>query len=98
MELTNAQKERLDLLQEECAEIIQAVSKIKRFGFEGKHPRKPEGQTNKEHLEAEIGGLAVVLELLLDAKDVSEDKCSEAVEYKQKTIRNFTKYQEEYVG
>ena len=39
MELTNAQKERLDLLQEECAEIIQAVSKIKRFGFEGKHPR-----------------------------------------------------------
>lgn len=31
--LTNKQQEILDILQEECAEVIQAVSKIRRFGM-----------------------------------------------------------------
>lgn len=30
--MTNKQQEILDILQEECAEVIQAVSKIRRFG------------------------------------------------------------------
>ncbi len=42
------QKEALDILQEECAEVIQAVSKISRFGLDNLKPGKP--KTNREHL------------------------------------------------
>ena len=45
------QKEALDILQEECAEVIQAVSKISRFGLDNLKPGK--AKTNREHLEEE---------------------------------------------
>ncbi len=32
MEITKRQQELLDLLQEECAEVIQQISKVRRFG------------------------------------------------------------------
>ena len=35
------EKEVLDILQEECAEVIQAVSKIRRFGISNLKPGKP---------------------------------------------------------
>ena len=41
-------KEALDILQEECAEVIQAVSKISRFGLDNLKPGKP--KTNKERI------------------------------------------------
>ena len=48
-------QEALDILQEEAAEVIQAVSKIRRFGWENHHP--DETQTNLEHLEEELNAL-----------------------------------------
>ena len=93
--LTNAQRERLDLLQEEAAEIVQAASKILRFGYEGKHPGRLNGPTNKKHLEAEIGGLCAILTLMRDAGEISEEECSKAEQFKLDTIGGFTKYQEE---
>lgn len=32
--MNDKQQEILDILQEECAEVIQAVSKVRRFGIE----------------------------------------------------------------
>lgn len=49
----------LDKLQEEAAELIQAVSKIRRFGPQNKHPER---QTT--NLEEFIGELEDVLALL----------------------------------
>lgn len=92
--LTNAQKERLDLVQEECAEIIQSVSKIRRFGYNSKSPLKPDGPTNKEHLEIEIGGLCAILDLLVQAGEISEDNCEAAQILKSDNIGMYTKYQE----
>ena len=48
-------KEVMDILQEECAEVIQAVSKISRFGIDNMKPGKP--LTNREHLEEELGDM-----------------------------------------
>jgi NTP pyrophosphatase (non-canonical NTP hydrolase) len=48
--------------QEECAEVIQAISKIFRFGLQQTYPNT--GETNKEHLEEEIGQLLFILEEL----------------------------------
>jgi NTP pyrophosphatase (non-canonical NTP hydrolase) len=42
----------LDKLQEEAAEIIQAVSKIRRFGPDNKHPDRT--TTNREELVTEL--------------------------------------------
>lgn len=55
-------KEALDILQEECAEVIQAVSKISRFGLDNLKPGKL--KTNREHLEEEIGDLIAMIDIL----------------------------------
>jgi len=55
-------KEVMDILQEECAEVIQAVSKISRFGLDNFKPGKP--KTNKEHLEEELGDLLAMICIL----------------------------------
>jgi NTP pyrophosphatase (non-canonical NTP hydrolase) len=56
------QKEALDILQEECAEVIQAVSKISRFGLDNLKPGK--AKTNREHLEEELGDLVAMIDIL----------------------------------
>lgn len=49
----------LDKLQEEAAEIIQAVSKIRRFGKDNHHPERT--QTNLEELVAELEDLQAIV-------------------------------------
>ena len=39
--LTPAEDERLAMLAEECAEVIQIVSKIQRHGYDSWHPDDP---------------------------------------------------------
>jgi NTP pyrophosphatase (non-canonical NTP hydrolase) len=60
----NKTKEVMDILQEECAEVIVAVSKISRFGIDNMKPGKD--QTNREHLEEEIGDVMAMITILLD--------------------------------
>ena len=57
----NRHEEILTILQEECAEVIQAVSKIKRFGT-------PENYTN---LAKEMGDLQCMLNLMYEYEVVS---------------------------
>ena len=45
----NQEEEVMAILQEECAEVIQAISKINRFGMDNIKPGKP--KTNRQHLE-----------------------------------------------
>ena len=55
--------EVMDILQEECAEVVQAVSKIRRFGIDNAKPGT--NYTNREHLEEEIGDLLAMVDILL---------------------------------
>lgn len=57
--LTPAQAERLEMLAEEAAEIVQACTKILRHGYESHHPDDP-GETNKEQLCREIDELVAI--------------------------------------
>lgn len=50
----NKQDEILIILQEECAEVIQAISKIKRFGM----------INNSENLKKEIADLLCMIDIL----------------------------------
>lgn len=54
--------EVLSILQEECAEVIQAVSKVQRFGLLAHHPHRT--ATNKEELEEELGDLLAMINIL----------------------------------
>jgi NTP pyrophosphatase (non-canonical NTP hydrolase) len=57
-------KEVLLILQEECAEVTQAVRKCMRFGPDQMKPGK--NRTNLNMLEEEIGDLLAMVELLTD--------------------------------
>jgi hypothetical protein len=63
-ELTPRTQELLDILQEEAAEVIQIISKIKRFGMYSYHPDDPEKTTNIAHLSVEIGDFVAIVDLL----------------------------------
>lgn len=51
--LTPAEAERLAMLAEECGEVIQAITKILRHGYDSHHPSRP-GITNKRLLNKEM--------------------------------------------
>lgn len=66
--MSTVNNEILDILQEEAAEVIQAVSKVKRFGWDNSFEGKP---TNRIHLTEEIGDLEALIQLLKDTQEVS---------------------------
>ena len=45
--------ERLAFLAEECGEIVQAIGKIQRHGYDNTNPDEPAGRTNRERLAKE---------------------------------------------
>jgi NTP pyrophosphatase (non-canonical NTP hydrolase) len=63
--------EVMNILSEECAEVIQAVSKCHRFGLNNYKPGKP--LTNAQHLEGEIGDLLAMVDLLKSMNVVSQE-------------------------
>ena len=60
--MNNKTQEVLDILQEECAEVIQNISKCRRFGIDNVYLN---GQgTQRENLAKEIGDVLAMIELL----------------------------------
>jgi NTP pyrophosphatase (non-canonical NTP hydrolase) len=77
--------EILTILQEECAEVIQAVSKINRFGLTG---LQPNGKfTNKENLENEIGDVLTMIDLLKNTNVLSWDNIELAKKNKLEKLK-----------
>jgi NTP pyrophosphatase (non-canonical NTP hydrolase) len=58
----NRREHLYTILQEECAEIIQCVSKIKRFGLTNTQPAS--GKLNLEILNDEVNDLVAMLHML----------------------------------
>ena len=54
--------EILDILQEECAEVIQAISKCRRFGMDNVYIKG--SGTQREHLVQELGDVRLLLSLI----------------------------------
>ena len=78
-------KEAMDILQEECAEVIQAVSKINRFGLDNLKPGKP--KTNREHLEEELGDMLAMIDILQSMDIVSYTNIEKASEAKIEKLK-----------
>lgn len=72
--MNEKEKEILLILQEECAEVTQAVSKCFRFGYDSMYMDK----TNREMLETEIGDLQCMISILIEHGIVNEGNLRQA--------------------
>lgn len=86
--MKNNIREVLDILQEECAETIQAVSKCNRFGLDNYKPGKP--LTNRHHLEEELGDLMAMIELLVAADVVDQSRIDQAKKEKFNKLKRWS--------
>ena len=59
---------------EECAELIQAISKEKR------------GKSDKDHLSEEIADVLICIEMLKEIYSISDDMISEWIQIKEARI------------
>lgn len=78
----------MDILQEECAEVIQAVSKVRRFGMDNYKPGKP--LTNREHLEEELGDLLAMVDIMLEQHIVAWGNLEVAKKAKIKKLHEWS--------
>lgn len=97
--LTSAENENLVILSEECAElikecsdVIKAVTKIQRHGFQA---QGPDGTIydNRADLEAEIGQVRNAIQRLIDRGMVSESEITRAQLRKAATIHQYLRHQ-----
>jgi NTP pyrophosphatase (non-canonical NTP hydrolase) len=73
-------QEILDILQEECGELVTSISKVRRFGLDNSYK---DGGTQREHLTQEAGDVMLLIELLIahdvfTATDLREAKLRKA--------------------
>ena len=84
--MNNTQNEILTILQEECAEVIQAAAKIFRHGENNFFLRPP---TNIETFKREIADLNVLILLAMFAFEIKDDEMRPQMQAK---VENLTKY------
>lgn len=87
--LSNKEIEQLVILQEECAEVIQSVSKILRFGIDSEY----NNETNKTKLNKEIGDVFALLQLLSESEIVNMIDVFTFKHQKLEKLKQFTYYQ-----
>lgn len=85
--MNNTETEALVILQEECAEVIQVISKIHRFGMDGKYGDK----TNNQRLVQEVGDVFALVAYLIERNVIDEDSITSAAEKKQNKLKKFSK-------
>jgi NTP pyrophosphatase (non-canonical NTP hydrolase) len=91
--MNKKEKEIMDILQEECAEVIVAISKISRFGADNFKPGKP--KTNREHLAEELGDLQAMIDLCIKFNLVGSEQVSVAADNKITKLKQWSNIFEE---
>ena len=81
-------QEILLILQEECAEVTQAVSKCFRFGIDNVKPGKP--LTNRHHLENELGDLLAMVDLLEQFGEIDRHNIEKAKHGKFEKLKQWS--------
>ena len=86
--MNDKQREILVITQEECAEVIQEISKIFRFGINEAHK---EGMLHQEKLETEVGDLLCMINLMTQHGLIRSDQVTTAIENKQTKLKQWSK-------
>ena len=87
-QVNDHQEECLNILQEECAEVIQAASKIKRFGINN---RKEGAELNNlQNLEMELGDVLALVDLCREAGiGITDEGLAKAKQAKMKRLSQY---------
>jgi NTP pyrophosphatase (non-canonical NTP hydrolase) len=93
VEVMNKVNEILDILQEECAEVIQAISKVRRFGMENVYLKG--AGTQREQLVQELGDVTLMIELLKTHQVVTEAELQAAQLRKSQKLVKWSKIYED---
>ena len=78
--------EALLILQEECGELTQAISKCFRFGKDGEW----NGTTNHQRLESEIGDVLAMIDVLVERCYISDSNINEARQKKKEKLKQWS--------
>ena len=87
--MNDKQEEILAIAQEECGEVIVAISKIFRFGFDSRWPEG--GIDNRTRLTEELGDLMAMVQLMVQNGIVDMDELSKAGERKITKLKTWSK-------
>jgi len=82
-------QETLDILQEECAEVIVEVSKCRRFGLDSLHYKT--GIKHINMLEMELGDVLAMIDILLEQKLIDQINLDIAKENKKLKLKEWSK-------
>lgn len=91
--MDNKVREVMNILSEECAEVIQAISKCHRFGLNNVKPGKP--KTNLQHLEEELGDLLAMIDILKDLSIIDNNALEEAKVAKIEKLKKWSNIYEQ---
>ena len=72
--INDIKEEVMLIAQEECAEVVQAISKCFRFGYNDEY----NGLTNKQRLEEEVGDLLCMIQLMMHQGVIDENNVNAA--------------------
>lgn len=86
--MNSRDKEILIIAQEECAEVIQEISKIFRFGIDELHK---DGMVHRNKLETELGDLLCMIDLMTESSLVSQENINIAKEEKKVKLKRWSK-------
>lgn len=81
-------KEALNLLQEECAEVIVEASKCRRFGLNSLHYKT--GVEHRAMLEQEIGDVLALADILMEEGVISQIGLIDAKIQKQEKLKKWS--------
>ena len=80
--------EIMNIAQEECAEVIQAISKCRRFGIDECHLTS--GKSNRENLTEEVGDLLCMIDLLIKCGAVDDHAVYTARAAKEEKLKKWS--------
>jgi len=90
--LTPAEHERLTIIMEECGEVIQAIGKIFKHGYESTCSN---GKTNRSALERELGDLRQSMIYICEKGDLSKDSIHYYADMRLKKMQPYLHHQED---
>jgi hypothetical protein len=85
-------EEALGILQEECAEVIVEVSKIRRFGLNTVHYKT--GENHRDMLTLEVGDVLAMVDILLEQGVLTQAELDVAKQNKKDKLRKWSKIYE----
>ena len=88
--MTKAEEEMIEILAEECAEVVQICMKILRHGLTSSHPES--GDENQMLLEKELGDVAFAMNGLASLRVVHKANIQGWCERKAESIRPYLHY------